>query len=309
MKVVYGIGCLKKNSRKPKVVAVGVFDGVHRGHRLILRQVVREAKRRRLASAVVTFAFHPTHIFNPSQKVPALTSLEHKCELIGAEGIDLCCVINFNKAFASIAPERFIRDILLKKIGMISLYVGEDFVFGKGAQGNVRLLKEFSRKFSFSLHVLKHLKVHNRVVSSTLIRRLVRSGNLPLAEALLGRRVSFSGQVVKGEGRGRSLDFPTANLKPHHEVLVPDGIYATEALLGGRIFKSATYIGTKPTFRKKEGARSIEVFIFGFAQDLYGRDIEVRLVKKIRNDRRFPSSRHLIARIKKDVAIAKKILR
>lgn len=309
MKVIYGIGNLSKGPKTSKVIAVGVFDGVHRGHRMILRRVVRQAKKRKAHAAVLTFPFHPACAFMPSQKVPHLTSLEQKLALIEKEGIDCCYVLDFNKAFAAIPAEHFVKDILGKKLKIVALYIGEDFIFGKGARGDKDLLEKLSGRYHFDLHVLKRLRLKRRIVSSTLVRQLVKRGRLEEARYLLGRPVSIFGRVVRGEGRGKKLGFPTANIRPDHDVLVPDGIYAAEAVLNNRKFKSAVYIGAKPTFHKKPNNRSIEVFLLGVRKNLYGQKMEVRFVKKVRSDRPFSSPRALVAQIKKDVIAAQKALK
>lgn len=306
MRVIYGIGNLSKGPAGKKVLTVGVFDGVHRGHRLILQKVVKEAKKRRMLSAVVTFASHPSYFFNPRQKISSLTSLEHKLLYMETEGIDLCYVFDFNKSFSNIGPEAFVENILFKKLRMVSFYVGEDFVFGRGSKGDKKLLLGFSKKFHFKAHIVKHLKLKNRIVSSTLIRDLIKKGQIDLARIFLGRPVSILGEVVKGEGRGKILGFPTANIRPHHEVLAPDGIYATLAICAGHLYKSVTYIGRKPTFRKKSKKRNIEVFLLGFKKNIYFKKIEVRFIKKIRDDKRFPSLNALVAQMRKDVSNAKK---
>ncbi len=308
MKVIYGTGSLKRPKIEKKVVAVGVFDGVHLGHQMILRRVVREARRSSMASAVVTFSYHPSHLFDPLKKIPHLTSLEHKISFIAACGIDYCYVINFNRAFAATTPEIFVKDTLLKKIGMVSLYVGEDFIFGKGAKGDKKLLKLLSKKLHFKLHVLKHLKMGAKVISSTLIRKSVKKGRLNEACRYLGRYVSILGDVIKGEGVGAGLGYPTANIRPHHEVLVPDGIYATYSILGGKAFKSVTYIGTRPTFKTAVPYRGVESFLFDFRKKIYGSKMEIRFVRKIRGDKRFPSARELVRAIEKDALSARKIL-
>lgn len=311
MKVIFGLGSLPKKSEgvADKVVAVGVFDGVHRGHQRILHSVIRDAKKHGLKSAVVTFSSHPSHYFHPKAKVPALTSLEHKLFFIEKEGIDVCYVVDFNRSFAGLSPRNFIKKILIDRIGMAVLYVGEDFLFGKGGRGNTLILKDLSSLFDFRLHVLKHLTLKHRIVSSTLIRELIRSGELDSASFFLGRRVSFMGEVVEGEGRGCMLGFPTANIRPHHEVLAPDGIYATIAFCQGRLYKSLTYIGRKPTFRRKRKTRSIEVFIFGLNKNIYHATMEVRFIRKIRDDRKFVSRDALIKGMKKDVLEAGKVFK
>ena len=309
MKVIYGIGNLTKGPKTPKVIAVGVFDGVHRGHRMILRRVVRQAKKEKAHAAVLTFSFHPSCAFMPCQKVPHLTSLEQKLALIEKEGIDYCYVLDFNKAFAAIPAEHFVETLLIKKLKVTTLYIGEDFVFGKKARGDRNLLKKLSRQYHFDLHVLKRLRLKRRIVSSTLVRQLVKRGRLDQARYLLGRPVSIFGHVVRGEGRGEKLGFPTANIRPDHDVLVSDGIYAARASWNNRRFKSVVYIGTKPTFHKKTNDRSIEVFLFGVRKNLYGQKMEVTLIKKVRNDRPFSSAQALVVQIKKDVIAAQKILK
>ncbi|PIZ85077.1 MAG: hypothetical protein COX96_00475 [Candidatus Omnitrophica bacterium CG_4_10_14_0_2_um_filter_44_9] len=312
MKVIYGTGSLKRSKIKKKVVAVGVFDGVHLGHQMILRRVAHEAKRSSIKSAVVTFSFHPSHLFDPLKKIPHLTPLEHKISIIATCGIDYCYVVHFDRAFASMTPEFFIRGILLKKIGMVSLYVGEDFMFGKGAKGGKGLLEVLSNKFHFKLHVLKHLKIGNKIVSSTIIRALVRKGRLALASRFLGRHVSILGEVIKGEGLGAELGYPTANIMPYHEVLVPDGIYATYSISRGKAFKSVTYIGTRPTFEAEGRAdgprRGVESFLLDFRKNIYGSKMEIQFIKKIRDDRKFSSASELAKAIKQDVFSARKIL-
>jgi riboflavin kinase/FMN adenylyltransferase len=308
MKVIYGTGSHNQFRSKAKVVAVGVFDGVHLGHQMILRRVVKEARRLSIASAVVTFSYHPSHLFDPLKKIPHLTSLEHKISFIAACGIDYCYVIHFDKAFACTTPEFFVKGILLKKIGMVSLYVGEDFIFGKGAKGDKDLLEVLSNRLHFKLRVLKHLKIGNKIVSSTLIRTLVRNGRLDQAAHFLGRYVSILGVVHKGSGLGAALGYPTANIESYHEVLAPDGIYATYSILRGKAFKSVTYVGTRPTFKAALLRRGVESFLFDFRKNIYGSRMEIQFVKKIRDDKKFPSARELARAIEQDVLSARKIL-
>ncbi len=308
MKVIYGIGNLARGPRVPKVVTVGVFDGVHRGHQVILKKCVKDAQDSGASSAVVTFALHPSCLINPLLKVPQLMSLEHKLLYFEKAGIDICYVIDFNKAFAGIAAQKFIKETLIKKLRMVSLYVGEDFVFGKHAEGNKNLLKVMSKELNFRLHIVRHLKIKNRIVSSTLIREMVRRCDLAGAETFLGRPVCLLGKVIKGEGRGKSLGFPTANIHPPCEVLLPDGIYATEVLYAGRSHKGATYIGSKPTFRNNKRRRSIEVFLLELRKNIYGHKLEIFFIRKLRDDRKFPSKEALVLQIKKDIEAARKIL-
>ena len=310
MRVIYGLGKLKGPLGGPRcVVTVGVFDGVHRGHQKILRSVTQAARRYGQPSVVVTFAFHPSRLVQPQQKISLLSSLEQKLSYLKKEGIDRCYVIDFDKTFAALSAESFIRDVLLKKIKMGVLYVGEDFVFGKGARGNVELLKKLAIKFRFKLRVFRHLKIHDHIVSSTLIRKLIQKGRFSFAKTFLGRSFVLSATVVSGEGRGRLLGFPTANLEVPQEIVIPDGIYATKVLWKNQALKSIAYMGTRPTFHKKSKKRTLEVFLFSFLKNIYGHPIEVQFIKKIRDSKVFPSQKFLASQIKKDVAAAKKILR
>jgi riboflavin kinase/FMN adenylyltransferase len=309
MKVIYGLGAFKKKLKDyAAVVTVGVFDGVHRGHQKILRSIVKTAQTRGLVSVVVTFAYHPSHLLDSSNKIPHLLTLEQKLSLLEKEGIDYCCVIYFDKSFACLSPEHFIENILIKQIKMKALYVGEDFLFGRRAKGNISLLKKLSQKFHFKLVVFRHLKINGRVVSSTLIRRLVQKGQLASAQIFLGRPFVLSGIVVAGEGRGRHLGFPTANLRLKERPLLSEGVYATRVLWKSRSYKSVTYIGTKPTFPRNKKKLVVEVYLFDFLKNIYDHLIEVYFIKKIRNDRTFRSAEVLKDQIERDVKNARFLL-
>lgn len=302
MRTIYGIGPSTGQTApaRDKVVAVGVFDGVHRGHRYILDRVVAEARARGLKSAVVTFLFHPSHVVRRHEKTPHLMSLRHKLHYLAEAGIDICYVLDFNKSLAGMSSEDFVAKILVARTGMVSLYVGKDFVFGRDAQGSVDDLRRLCRSMDFFLHVVQPRKISGEVVSSTVIRSRIREGDLAAAQKFLGRPVALLGRVIKGEGRGRLLGFPTANILAEHEVLVPDGVYAAWALCGGRVHPAAAYLGTKPTFHAGR-KRHIEVFLIGARHDVYGRMMEVRFVRRIRPDRRFADGRGLTRQIRKDI--------
>ena len=309
MKVVSGRGSLDRGPRGPKALAIGVFDGVHRGHKKILKVLCRIARQRGMLSAVVTFETHPTRTLSRKDPVLHLASLSHKLLLLEREGVDVCYVIDFTPSFAGLDPEAFIKNILIDKIGMRALVVGEDFVFGRKACGDVALLGALSRRFGFTFKAVPHLKVRREAVSSTLIRRLITEGDLARAAALCGRPVSIFGKVVAGEGRGRTLGFPTANVATQHEALLPDGIYASRACCCGRWRRAVAYIGTKPTFSKDRASRSVEVHIFGFKRNILGRSLEIEFLKKIRSDRKFPDAAALVAQMREDARAAKKFLK
>jgi len=311
MKVIYGISQIKK-FKKP-VVALGVFDGVHRGHRVILESAARKACSIKGRSVVVTFWPHP-------QKEESLYSLEHRLRLISELGVDVCIVINFNQQFASITAEDFIRDILFKKIGASYVFVGRNFRFGKQAKGNFKTLTKLSQIYNFKLRILNVIKTGRRPISSTLIRRLITKGKLDIARRLLGRKVSVLGTVIKGTLLGRRLGFPTANINPHHEVLPPSGVYAVKINFHNRYLNGICYIGIKPTFRvqsskflpvrqagKVQSSKNIEVHVFNFDKNIYGEYLEIQFIKKIREEKKFASGFALAKQIKKDISFVKSL--
>lgn len=292
MKVIYGISQIKKY-RRP-VVVLGVFDGVHLAHRRILKETVRVARRIKATSIAMTFWPHP-------QGEDSLYSLEHRLRLISQLGIDVCIVIRFNKAFSRIAPEEFIKRILVKKLRAYYIFVGRNFRFGRGARGDFRTLNRLSYLYNFKVKVFNLMKIDHRPVSSTYIRRLITKGNLNKAKKLLCQPVSILGTVIRGTSLGKRLGFPTANINPHHEVLPPSGVYAVNIIFGNKRLNGLCYIGTKPTFRAQT-SKNIEVYIFNFNKDIYGRNLEIQFIKKLRKEKKFTSGNTLAEQIKKDIS-------
>jgi len=291
MKVIHGIKNIK--GIKKSVVAIGVFDGVHLGHMNILKSAVRQARKIRGASVVVTFWPHP-------QKEPSLYSLAHRLKLIAHQGIDLCVVVKFTPEFASIEAENFIKNILIKKLNAEYIFVGSNFRFGKYAKGDIELLKKFGREDDFKVRIFKVIRKNNLVVSSTAIRALIRKGELDKAESLLTRPVSVLGTVIRGISLAKRLGVPTANIDPHHEVTPGSGIYAVRVFFGNKKYFGICYIGRKPTLNLGN-ERHVEVHIFGFKKNIYGKDINIQFLKKIRNDRKFASLHALSCQINKDI--------
>jgi len=329
MRVIYGIGRLEPHAGCPKAVTVGVFDGVHRGHRRVLARVCAAARKNRWVSAVVTFAAHPSRTLRvlragcagrAGRSVRHLTSLTHKLLLLQRAGIDECYVLPFDRAMARRSPEAFVRDILVERLRAAAVYVGEDFVFGRKASGNVATLRAAARKFGFRFFALRHVKTAGRVISSTRLRALIEHGDLVEARRLLGRRVSLLGCVVRGEGRGKRLGFPTANIAVAHEALVPDGVYATRArcpvghAAGGlrdvRGRPCVTYVGRRPTFHSRRAPRVVEVHFWRpVSRRLRGCLLEVEFVRRLRPDRRFKRTQDLIDQMRCDIRLAKRILK
>ncbi|MBU0503086.1 MAG: bifunctional riboflavin kinase/FAD synthetase [Candidatus Omnitrophota bacterium] len=301
MKVIYGINKIIK-FRNP-VVAMGVFDGVHLGHKRILKEAVTRSKRIKGTSVVLTFDPHP-------QKENSLYSLQHRIKLFQRIGIDVCIVISFDKRFSGISAEYFIKHILAKRISPRYVYIGENFTFGKNARGDFRLLKKLSSIYGFKLKVVEIIKVDGMPVSSTAIRRLILNGDLDGAAELLSRRVSVLGRVARGDCLATRLGFPTANIIPQHEIIPPSGIYAVKVILKNKSLGGVCYIGTRPTFKKYLNTRGkrVEAHIFNFNKDIYSHDLEIQFIKKIRNDQKFCHPSDLIKVIKKDILKAKNII-
>lgn len=305
MKVMHGINNLKKQGQ-PSVVCVGVFDGVHIGHRKIIKELVNQARLLKANSAVVTFQPHPAKVLKGTTAVAMLASLKHRLRLLEELGVELCLIINFSKDIAGLSATEFIQRFLINKLNMEMLIVGEKFSFGRERMHSPARLKKIAEELEFKLRIVKPVRYHSRIISSSLIRHLIEKGGLKVAAELLGRPVSILGTVVRGKQRGRIVGFKTANIDPHHEAIPPSGVYAAYSRLGINIYKSILNIGTRPTFGEKEP--TIEVHMFGINRKLYGKDVEVCFKKRLRPERRFKNKDHLRKQILRDAALAQKIL-
>lgn len=308
MKVLHGL----HNIRIPasgSCVTIGVFDGVHAGHKKIISKAVETARATGAQSVVMTFDPHPAKILSPKNDTPSLISLDHRIRLIEALGADILIIVRFTKAFSDIPAEVFVKNILIEKLRAKHIFVGENFYFGKNAAAGKAILEKLSRRFKFKVTTIRPIKIAGHVVSSSLIRRMIALGDLRTAAKLLAGPVTVLGTVVKGYGLATKLGFPTANINPHHEVVPPCGVYAVRALLGGRRYRAVLNIGLRPTFYSpRDEEPTIEVHLFGFNGNLYGKDIEVEFVKKIRDERKFRSEAALIRQIRSDARLAQKIL-
>ncbi len=296
---------------RKNAIAIGVFDGVHKGHCRILEETAWLADRTKGKSIVVTFDPHPASVFNPKNSAPSLISLKHRLKLMRESGIDKCVVFNFTKKFSKITPLAFIKNILVKKLNAGCVVVGEDFRFGANRQSGVEYLKLKGKEFGFVVKEIKTLKYKGYPVSSSLIRRSIQNGSLDFAGRLLGRPVTIMGTVVKGNMFGRKIGFPTANINPHHEVIPPTGVYAVRVKIDTKQHKGVLNIGTRPTFYglyKNDKEPTIEVYIFNFSKNIYKKTAEVEFVKRLRKEKKFFHKEALIKQIKSDIISAKKIL-
>ncbi len=294
------------------VVAIGNFDGVHRGHAHIFREAKRLATELGGEAVVLTFDPHPAKVLAPAYAPPLITPLARKLELIAAEGIDVTVVEPFDRAFAAKSPDEFVRGVLVDALGARHVVVGYDFTFGQKRAGNTQLLAEEGRALGFGLTVVPPVSVEGIVCSSTKVREFTLEGRIDGAALLLGRSAEVQGEVVHGDGRGRSIGVPTANLKLETELLPKNGVYAGWAeLLDGheppRHFVAAINVGTNPTFIDGRNVR-VEAHLLDCDEDLYGRRLRVGFVERLRDEERFASREALVAQIGKDVEQTRTIM-
>jgi len=291
---------------KKTCVAIGIFDGVHGGHQYLIKQMLATARRLKLKPIVITFFPHPAHVLVPNVKLGYLCSLRDRLALLDDLGVAVCFVVRFNLEFAHIEPREFIKNILVKKLGVKAVFVGDDFRFGKDRCGGIALFQELGPQYGYEMHAVHQFKQGRAVISSTRILKRVSEGKLNEAARLLGRAVSISGIVVKGSKRGKNLGYPTANIAYEADILPPQGVYVVRALLGKKSYLGLANIGTRPSFEKQNSKLHLEVYIFDFSRNIYGQYLQVEFLKKIRNEKKFPSPQALVRQIQKDESFARK---
>ena len=289
------------------VVAIGNFDGVHRGHAHIFQQARGLAASLDGESVVLTFDPHPANVLAPAYAPPLITPLLRKLELIAAQGIDVTVVEPFDRAFASKSAEEFARGVLVDGLGARHVVVGYDFTFGTKRSGNVQLLAELGPRLGFGVTVVPPISADGIVCSSTKVREFVLEGRVDGATLVLGRAPEVEGEVVHGDGRGRSIGVPTANVQPDTELLPKNGVYAGWAtrLSDDKRWIAAVNVGTNPTFVEGRNVR-VEAHLLDCDEDLYGQRLRVGFVARLRDEERFPSREALVAQIKSDVEATRK---
>lgn len=298
----------KFRNRKKIFLAIGIFDGVHKGHKKVLSKMIAKARKEKIESAVLTFTPHPYAVLHPDKKPPMLLSLEHRLKLLSESGADHVYVINFTKNFAVMSAVEFIKKYLMGALNVSEIFVGKNFRIGHGRLTGIDNFARMCGKYGIRVNVIDDEKIDGKRISSTRIRKKVISGKLREACKLLGRKFSVLGTVVHGFRRGVELGFPTANMDVHNEAIPPSGVYAVFVKVNQKIYKGVLNIGFCPTFRRKNMQKTFEVYIFDFHKDIYGRDIEVEIVKFLRKERRFKYKKNLTKQIKNDVDRARIIL-
>lgn len=301
-------GCFNKAVRPYPVGTIGNFDGHHRGHQVLLKLVVETARQTQGTAVVLTFDPHPVKILAPHADLRFLTGKQEKLRLFEQAGIDEVVFLEFTPTFASLSPEAFAEQILAKGLGLREVFVGQHFAFGHKRAGKIDDLTDLGKRLGFIVHPTSPVMLAGGVVSSTRIRQLIISGQVDQAADLLGRPYALSGIVSPGDGRGRTLGWPTANLRlPSDRVAPADGIYASITIVHHERLDSVAYIGTRPTF--DGGERLLEVSILDGTHDLYGQILTVEFLERIRGDTQFDGETALSRQIASDVESAKTILR
>lgn len=300
MDTIFGIKKLQKRLNWP-VVTLGVFDGVHLGHQRVIQKTINLANKRNGESVILTFDRHPKSFLSQKQQ-SCITSLEHRLVLFEQLGVDISVVLEFSRKIAEISAEDFITKIIHEWLGARVVVLGFNCSFGKNRRGNASMVCDFAGKYGFEVITCDPVEFEGEITSSTTIRKEIIQGNLQKAKGMLGRRVSVFGMVVKGSGRGKGLGFPTANLNLHHEIKPPSGVYATKAYLDGREYNAITNIGNCPTFEKntQNDEPVVEVHIIDFNESIYGKDMEVQFLYKLREETKFKDADELKRQLERD---------
>lgn len=305
MEVIHGLESFSKQ-RVPIVLALGTFDGVHRGHRALIELAVAWAGEVGGRCAVVTFDPHPWQVIAPPAEPFLLTTLDERLSLLAGLGVDLTVVVKFTSEFRQHSPDAWI-DLLVRQTAMAGVVCGPNYTFGHDRAGTVGGLQALAARRGFEVRVAPHITVGGTLVSSSAIRAAIRTGRVRQAADLLGRWYTIRGEVIPGDERGRALGFPTANMSPPQDKVCPaQGIYAAFARTGGSAYPAAVSIGTRPTFGA--GRLVVEAFLLDYGGDLYGRPLEVHFVQRLRDEQAFPSVEALVQQMHADVAEARAIL-
>jgi len=297
MKIFHGTENAKIS--RPTVLTLGVFDGLHLGHQRIMKTVVERGKETKAVPTVITFDPHPRAVLYPENTPPLLQTLDQRLAALEFFGIEQTIVIPFTKSFAAQDAEIFLKEIVYDRLQAREVYLGKGFAFGKNRGGNVELLRTMSAELGFFADEVEEVCLHGKRISSSRVRQTLFDGKTNLARRMLNRPYGVEGVIVRGDRRGHTIGFPTANLKPKNRVIPRFGVYATATLIDGVWRRSITNIGVRPTF-EKDSEPSIETYIFDFDGDLYGDVLRVRFLHRIRDERKFNGIEELKAQIEKD---------
>jgi riboflavin kinase/FMN adenylyltransferase len=286
--------------QRPTVLTLGVFDGLHLGHQLIMRTVVERARAIGAVPTVITFDPHPRAVLHPESAPPLLQTFDQKIEAFGVLGIEQTIIVRFTPEFSNIRAADFLRETVVDRLHAQEVYLGKGFAFGHAREGNIELLERLAAELGFVAGEVPEVSFRGRRVSSSKIRELLAKGQVNLARRMLGRPYGVEGQVAHGAERGRQLGFPTANLHPQNRVIPRNGVYVTGTLIDGQWRRSVTNVGLRPTFGEALEP-SVETFVMNWSGDLYGDVVRVRFLYRLRDERKFGSIDELQTQIERDV--------
>ena len=293
------------------VLTVGTFDGVHAGHRVLINKVVESARERDARSVIVTFDPHPRDIINPgSDGIRLLSTLEERAELLADLDVDEMVVIPFDRDFSLLTSEEFVRDVVWEKIGVSEFVIGYDHHFGRNREGTIETVQNLGKELGFDSRVVSKQEVGNRTVSSTAIRKAIQNeGDMMLAASFLERNYILNGTVVHGDKRGKQIGYPTANIMPQNskKIIPKRGVYAVWVRVDGNYHSGMMNIGVRPTFEGEQ--ETLEVNIFDFDENIYGKEVQIQFVDRIRDERNFDGVEQLIAQLESDKKSSKRILK
>lgn len=294
---------------KNPVITIGTFDGVHIGHKTILKEIVDHAKEVQGESILLTFEPHPRKVIFPDKPLHLLTPLHEKLELVKATGVDHIIVVPFTKAFANLTAEEYISDFLVKQFKPHSIVIGYDHQFGNDRKGDINLLKQLSEQYGYKVFEISAQLIHDAAVSSTKVRNAVSSGDMIEATNMLGRPYAITGIVVKGAQLGNTIGFPTANVQPNssEQLLPANGVYAVKVIHDGNEYHAMLNIGIRPTV-SNELSLHIEAHIFNFDEDIYGQELTLQFISRLRDEQKFPSLEHLKQQLSLDKENAIQVL-
>lgn len=305
MKVFRRLSPRLKSLTADSVLAIGVFDGCHLGHQKILKNLIKRGRQLGVAAGLMTFSPHPERVLN-HKKIPLIQTGRQKLDWLEKQGLDYCLILSLEKDLATLSGREFAREILTELLGIREVVVGENFRFGHNRRCGVRELRDFGRSYGFRVKAVRPVKKDRTQVSSSLIRNLLEKGQVEQAARLLGRPYEIRGTIIRGRGFGRTLGFPTINLKTRNEIL-PPGVYLALVKIGNTTCQAVANIGFRPTFGGKQP--SVEAHLLDFSGKLYGREARLYLIKKLRNEKKFPSVESLRRQIAADVSRARQLFR
>ena len=293
------------NNNRKVCLAIGMFDGVHLGHQKVLQNAINAASQSNAISVAVTFDQHPANIISPKNAPSLIQTQAQRNRSIELLGVDAILIIKFNEAFSRKTGKSFIQELAQGFGSIHSISVGNDFMFGHNRDGNFQLLQKLSQELNFLTYGLEPVKINGQIVSSTRIRSALINGKIDDAKQMLGRKFSIEGPVVKGDGKGREIGFPTANIDTKNLILPPNGVYASYTKFNGKTHKSLLNIGVRPTIIKPNPSIQVEAHILKFNENIYDQVIDIELIEKLRNEMKFESIEELKKQISCDIENAK----